>query len=228
MLEIIAMTKEDAIRIENGGGERIELVRNLSEGGLTPKMSMVEDVIQAVMLPVNVIIRPHSRSFVYDLSDTQLMIANIQACKELGANGVVFGALNIDGTIDLSKLEVLIKAAEGMEITFHRAIDELKDPVEGIRILSQYNEIKTILTSGGKGQLMENLKRINEMSIHAGHLALMIGGGLTLENFSLVIKETKCQGFHFGRGVREANSVDGGIDESQVVKAHRILKEQTI
>ena len=94
MLEIIATSVEDAIVIEKGGADRIELVSALSEGGLTPSYGLVHRVIGAVNIPVNVMIRPHSLSFVYSDEDLLCMLEDIKQAKALGANGVVFGMLD--------------------------------------------------------------------------------------------------------------------------------------
>lgn len=224
MLEIIAMTVEDGLKIEKSGGNRIELVRALSEGGLTPSYEITQGVINAVKLPVNVIIRPHSKSFFYKKSEIASMVGDIKKVKELGANGVVIGALDEKGNIDKKVLETLIEAAAGMDITFHRAIDELKNPVEGIQLLANYKEIKTVLTSGGKGELVDNISRINEMKANAKHIDIMVGGGLNFENLERMVGETKTNSFHLGRAARVGESIDGEIDENSIKSALKIIK----
>ena len=223
MIEIIAMTVEDARRIEDSGADRIELVSALSEGGLTPSYELIKNVVNEVKIPVNVIIRPHSKSFVYKKTEVNGMVRDIKKAKELGANGVVLGALNKEGKIDKAVLEKLIAASEGLDITFHRAIDELKSPSDGVYALARYKEIKTILTSGGLGRLTDNLECINEMRNNAAHIEVMIGGGLNFENLEQILRLTKTNWFHFGRAVRVGNSVDGDIDENAIKKAIQII-----
>jgi len=94
MIEIIAATPEDARRIEACGADRIELVSALSEGGLTPSYAIIEITVKSVTIPVNVMIRPHSKSFVYTREEIEIMKEDIHVAKELGANGVVIGALD--------------------------------------------------------------------------------------------------------------------------------------
>lgn len=91
MLEIIAMTTEDALAIEYYGANRIELVSGLTEGGLTPSFGLIEEVVNKTKISINVIIRPHSNSFNYSDLDLKIILNDIKIIKELGANGIVFG-----------------------------------------------------------------------------------------------------------------------------------------
>ncbi|MGL4796716.1 MAG: copper homeostasis protein CutC, partial [Paraclostridium sp.] len=140
MLEIIGMSVEDAIAIEKCGANRIELVSALTEGGLTPSFGLIEAVVNAVKIPVNVMIRHHAKSFVYSDEDIKIMVKDIQKVKEIGANGVVFGMLDINNKIREDQLITLLEASKGLDVTYHRAIDET-DVVESIKILNRYEGI---------------------------------------------------------------------------------------
>lgn len=225
MIEIIATTPEDARIIEACGANRIELVSAFSEGGLTPSWAIIKNVIQAVNIPVNVMIRPHARSFVYSAEELAIMKEDILMAKELGANGVVFGVLTASGNLCIDAVEELLAECDGLEVTFHRAIDELANPVEGIKELSKIPEVTTVLTSGGKGKIEENLSVIREMAEHAGHIHVMAGGGLNLDNIDLVIKETGLKDYHFGTVTRLQRSQFGGIDENSLRQVVSICKK---
>lgn len=224
MIELIAATIDDAKKIEAHGGDRIELVSALSDGGLTPSYGLIKQVVESVTIPVNVIIRPHSKSFVYSNDEIELMMQDIKISKELGANGVVIGTLNQQNQVCQMSLERLLEASEGMEVTFHRAIDELDNPVEGVRILSRYKEIDRILTSGGKGKLSSNTETLRNMVIESGHIKILVGGGLNFENVSQVMKETEAPEYHFGTAVREGNSPFGDVSEELMIKLFKLLK----
>ncbi|WP_163100193.1 copper homeostasis protein CutC [Peribacillus alkalitolerans] len=224
MIELIAATIDDAKKIEAHGGDRIELVSALSEGGLTPSYGLIKRVIESVNIPVNVIIRPHSKSFVYNSEEIELMKQDIQMAKVLGANGVVIGTLNKHKQICETNLERLLEASEGMEVTFHRAIDELDDPVEGVKILSRYKEIDRILTSGGKGNLSSNTETLKNMVTESGHIKILVGGGLNFENASQVMKETEAPEYHFGTAVRYDSSPFTDISEELLIKLFKLLK----
>ncbi|MGC5326452.1 copper homeostasis protein CutC [Brevibacillus sp. SYSU BS000544] len=216
MIEIIATTPDDALCIEACGADRIELISAFSEGGLTPSYGMIEKVVQAVKIPVNVMIRPHAKSFVYSKEEIDVMKKDITVAKELGANGVVFGVLNERGEICEESIKELIELCNGLDITFHKAIDELSDILYGVKVISKYPQIKTVLTSGGKGSITENSPIIKEMIKSSGHINVMLGGGLNFENAKQVIEETGASEYHFGTAVRYNKSVFGDIDKTRL------------
>ncbi|MCL1949477.1 MAG: copper homeostasis protein CutC [Turicibacter sp.] len=220
MLEIIAMTVEDAKRIEAGGGQRIELVSALSEGGLTPSYGLIKKVCESVTIPVNVIIRPHSKGFVYPPEEIEVIAQDILMAKKLGANGVVIGVLNPDNTIDFKALEQLLELCGGLDVTFHRAIDELADIPTATAQLAAYPQITNILTSGGLAQPIEkNTAVLRAAHRQKGDINILLGGGLNLENVAKIKEESGATDFHFGSAVR----TDGEIDVEKIKKIRGII-----
>lgn len=209
MIEIIGTTLEDVKRIEESGADRIELVSALSEGGLTPSYSLIKRAVRSVNIPVNVMIRPHSKSFIYTQEEIQLMVEDIKIAKELNANGVVFGVLNKHNEICIPSLEELLKACDGIDVTFHKAIDELSDQVKGIEVLAKYEQVKNVLTSGGKGDILENISVIKNMVEKSEHINVIAGGGLNFQNIKEVMNNTKALQYHFGTAIRNDRSVFG-------------------
>lgn len=226
MIEIIAMTIEDAIRIDKYGGDRIELVSGLTEGGLTPSYSLIKNVVKNVTIPVNVMIRPHAKSFVYTKEEIKLMKEDIIVAKELKANGVVLGVLDERNMICEDALIELLEVCDGLDVTFHKAIDELTDPALGAQILSKYPQIKTVLTSGGIGKILDNVKKIKDMVEKSGHIDILVGGGLTLENIGNTIKKDITSQYHFGTAVRENNSCFGEIDLDKLTRLAQIIRNK--
>ncbi len=215
LLEIIAMTVEDARRIEACGADRIELVSALTEGGLTPSYSMIKAVLNAVKIPVNVMIRHHAKHFVYTDEEIALMAQDIEVVKSLGANGVVFGNLTKQNQINDTQLKTLLAHCEDLEVTFHKAIDET-NVVESIAYLSQFKEVTNVLTAGGPLKISDNVAILNEMCEASGHLNVLLGGGLSLANIQMMKKDVKTTHFHFGTAVRENHSPFGEIDCEQL------------
>ncbi|MCR2043320.1 copper homeostasis protein CutC [Anaerosalibacter massiliensis] len=218
MLEIIATCIEDAMKIEENGGGRIELISSLTEGGLTPSYGLIEEVIKNVDIPVNVMIRPHAKSFVYSDRDIEIMIKDIEVVKKTGANGVVLGVLNKDGSIDEKNLEKLLKHTGHLEVTFHKAIDESKNIIESFKVLKKYPQIKRVLTSGGIGKtIIDNTDVLKEMiKISENQIIVLLGGGLTLENVEEVIKITGAREVHFGTAIREDKEYLKDIDAEEL------------
>jgi copper homeostasis protein len=224
LIEIIAMTPKDASCIEACGADRIELVSAFSEGGLTPSYGIIERVVKTVKIPVNVMIRPHSKSFSYTQEEIEAMKKDIKIAKELGANGVVFGVLDVSGKICEDTIQKLLESCKGLDVTFHRAIDEVSDLVEGIKILKKYPQIKTILTSGGKGNIIDNIPIIKEMIKAAGHIDVMVGGGLNQENIKNIMEQTEATQYHFGTAVRHNKSFNGEIDPAKLISLIEMMK----
>ncbi|MEH6889469.1 copper homeostasis protein CutC [Bacillus sp. JJ864] len=212
MLEVIATCLEDAKRIERGGGKRIELITAFTEGGLTPSYALIKNAIAAVSIPVHVMIRPHAKSFVYSYEEIKLMREDIRVAKELGATGVVLGVLNEKNEIDEEKLAKLLEVAEGVNVTFHRAIDEMADLVEAIKLLRKFKKVTHILTSGGQGKIEDNISVLRQMhEASEGQIEMIVGSGVTKENIQQLLHETGITQAHVGTAVREEKSCFGEI-----------------
>ncbi len=218
ILEVIATTVTDAVTAEANGADRIELVTGLAEGGLTPSYGLIERTVRSVRIPVQVMIRPHSRSFCYNEEDIETMLNDIRAVKAIGGAGFVFGCLTPHGKIDEPTLRRLIQEAEGADITFHRAFDEADDQEEAFAVLSQYPQIRRILTSGGKPSALEavgRIRRLVQLSRHS-HISIMAGSGLTAQNVADFIRETGVREVHFGTGVRGDKGAADSIEAAKL------------
>ncbi|MBS4206731.1 copper homeostasis protein CutC [Bacillus sp. FJAT-50079] len=217
-IEIIATTVQEAKVAEANGADRIELITGIAEGGLTPSYGLIKEVVNAVKLPVNVMIRPHSYSFSYSEEDINTMIEDIQIVRELGANGVVLGTLKEDRTIDVNSLEKLLPVAGNLDVTFHRAFDEVDDQEEALEIILRYPQINRILTSGGKANVTEAVDRIkNLVALTVDKpLHILAGSGLTVDNVDDFVSETGVVEIHFGSGVRMEGKSLRPVDPEKV------------
>lgn len=225
LIEVIADTLSDALIAQEAGAGRIELVTGLAEGGLTPGYGVIERVCKELKIPVNVMIRPHSRGFCYSEEDIEVMIQDINVCKKLGAAGVVFGVLTHNNQVHIDYLKRLIDAADGMDITFHRAFDEADDQFAAMEIIKQYPQISRILTSGGErsaANAAARLRKLNELTADS-HLKIMAGAGLSIENITAFLDEVPVTEVHFGTGVRFQSSYDHQIDPERVRKIIKII-----
>lgn len=227
IIEMIVQNEEEAIQAEAYGANRLELVSAISEGGLTPSYGTIKRVLESTHLPVQIMIRPHSNGFVYHDSDWEVMKEDISIIKELGGTGIVFGALNNDGSIDEQLLEKVIKHASGLDITFHRAFDEVSSQKEAYKTLSQYKQdIKRILTSGGKPSCedaTEELKWLVEQAHLTGGPAILPGSGLSQENIATVHEIVKAKEYHFGSGVRVEKSFHHGFSQEAINQIRHVL-----
>lgn len=192
IVEICANSFESAQTAERAGAHRIELCSELSVGGLTPSYGLMEKVISELQIPVHVLIRPRGGNFTYSEAELDIMFKDIELCKKLGIAGVVSGVLQKDHLIDIQATEKLIKVAEGMDFTFHRAIDWCPKPLEELKSLLQL-QISRILSSGGCIKAIDGIQNLEEMKKLVGsEIEIMPGGGIDASQ----VKKFKEAGFH--------------------------------
>ncbi|MCX2824601.1 MULTISPECIES: copper homeostasis protein CutC [Bacillus] len=217
MLEVIATCLEDVKQIEKAGGNRIELISAYTEGGLTPSYAFIKKAVKVASIPIHVMIRPHAKSFIYTTEEIEMMKEDVLIAQELGAAGVVLGVLNEQNQVDEKKLANLLSVVDGINITFHRAIDEVDDLIGAVKILRNFEKITHILTSGGQGTIEENIPVLHEMQrVSKGDIQLIVGSGVTKENIKRILNETGISEAHVGTAVREGKSCFAEVDQKSV------------
>lgn len=157
---------------------RLELCAGLVEGGTTPSLGFLRQARAAYDGRLMMMIRPRAGDFVVSAAERRVMIDDIQAARDHGADGVVFGCLRPDGMIDLATAEALVSAAAGLDITFHRAFDVSLDLPASLEQLVALG-IPRVLTSGGRAGVEEGWRTLVALHDQAqGRIALLAGGGL--------------------------------------------------
>lgn len=171
----------DAIKAEKRGADRVELCDNLSQGGTTPSYGTIKLALSTLKIPVFPIIRPRGGDFYYTPAEIEVIKEDIKICKSLGVKGVVLGILTADKKIDFKTLAEFMELAKPMEVTFHKAIDELEDPTLVIDELINLG-VKRILSSGTKPTALEGRDILNKMIEKAGdRLTIVVAGKVTKE-----------------------------------------------
>lgn len=187
------ITTEAAVK---GGADRIELCSAITEGGLTPSMGHIRKCREQFDLPIFPIIRPRSGDFLYTDEEFDIMLTDVQLCKELGCNGVVAGFLLQDGRINRKRIERLVQVAYPMEVTFHRAFDRCRDPFVALEEIIDAG-CRRILTSGQQLKAVDGLELIQQLVSAAGdRIIIMPGSGLKPENIKQVAEATGAREFH--------------------------------
>ena len=185
-----------AVASERGGAARIELCAHLEVGGTTPEMALIMACVEAVSIPVFVMVRPRGGDFVYDAAEMSEMAADIRAAAVAGAHGVVFGALRPDGTVDDEAMRRLIGAAKAMPVTCHKAIDASRDVREALEALLVLG-VDRVLTSGGGLTADDGAATIAAMVARAGEaLVVMAGGGVRAHNVGDLVRRTRVREVH--------------------------------
>jgi copper homeostasis protein len=203
LVEAAVETLDSALAAERAGADRIELCDNLSEGGTTPDGELVAAIVERIRLPVFVLIRPRAGDFVYSESEFDVMIRDIELTRTMGIAGIVTGALDANGRVDVKRTRSLVKAAGGLPVTFHRAIDSAADLPAALDGAIEAG-VSRVLTSGGAPTAREGVDVIAALVLQARERVSIIGGGGIREhNVREVIDRTGVQEVH-GRLIDEA------------------------
>ena len=187
---------EKALEAQNNGANRIELCENLAVGGTTPSYGTVKVCLEKLDIPIFPMIRARGGNFIYSKDEIEIMKEDIKIFKELGVKGVVLGCLISNNKIDLELTKELVDLAYPMEVTFHKAIDEIQNPLDYIDDLVNIG-IKRILTSGGKATALEGKDLINEMIKKSnGRLKIVVAGKVTKGNLNGLSNLISADEFH--------------------------------
>lgn len=157
------------------GAARVELC-GPGDGGTTPSLGMIARCRDELTIPLHVMIRPHTHSFLYDEDDMDVMCNDIVAAKTLGANGIVLGPLHSDLTVDTRQLAEFVTLARPMTVTFHRAFDRTPDAFHALDTLLSL-DVDFVLTSGHGRTAIEGAACLQAMQARAGHALVVLAGG---------------------------------------------------
>jgi copper homeostasis protein len=187
-LEVIATDVAHVIEANRLGVDRIELCSALSADGLSPSYGMVKWAVQNADMPVMVMVRPREGDFVYTDQELDVMLDEVRWAKSCGAMGIVVGVLNQENEVNLLAMRRLVQLAYPMEVTFHRAMDVVMDPLKSLEEIIDLGCTR-ILTSGQQSSCIEGKDLILEMQRQAGdRIVIMAGAGINAE----CIEEMKC------------------------------------
>jgi copper homeostasis protein len=176
--------------------DRIETCSALEQGGLTPTKSMVSWIHNTFQLEQHVLIRQRAGGFCYDYDELLIMRDQISTMREIGVAGVVIGALTPEHELDIDTLETWKRTAGNLDLTFHRAFDDVKDWKKGLDQLVKMG-FKRILSSGQQPTVSAGLGRLKEMVDYAaGRIEIMAGGGVSNGLLS-DLKQTGVNAIHF-------------------------------
>ena len=236
LLETIAFNIESCKIAQAAGADRIELCDNPGEGGTTPSYGFIKAARQILKIDLFPIIRPRGGDFFYSDEEFEIMKTDIQVCKEFSCDGIVFGILNDDATIDKIRCKILVQLAYPMSVTFHRAFDRVTDPSQALEDVIECG-FERILTSGFYPTAMEgadNLKKLIQVADE--RIVIMPGSGIRSFNIKQLMESTNAIEFHtsaremknskmnvFNNNMNE-NLQSVGIDESEIENMVEILK----
>jgi copper homeostasis protein len=196
LVEVCVDSVESALAAEQGGADRIELCNNLVEGGTTPSAGTIATCRKRLSIPIFVLVRPRGGDFLFSDLEQEVVLKDITAARERGADGVVIGALRPDGSVDEEKVAAMTQAAGNASVTFHRAFDVSRNAEESLEALVRLS-VPRVLTSGQAPTALEGLGVLKAV-VHqaAGRIAILAGGGVNEDNVGRIVAETGVREVH--------------------------------
>ncbi|MDH6233924.1 copper homeostasis protein [Mesorhizobium soli] len=188
LLEVCVDSPEGLAAAISGGADRIELCSALETGGLTPSPGLMTLAAKAP-IPVYAMIRSRPGDFVYGdgNGDMAALLADIDAVRAAGLEGVVLGANRADGSLDRDVLARLADHAKGLGKTLHRAFDLAGPDFAAAIDLAVELGFERILTSGGETTALKGLEALAACFTHAGdRIVIMPGSGVNLETLDAI------------------------------------------
>ena len=226
LLEVCLESIESAVAADRGGAQRVELCANLLEGGTTPSAGTIRVVRERVHVAIQVMIRPRGGDFLYSEPEFASMRHDIRVAKELGADGIVLGLLNADGTVDVERTRELVEIASPLPVTFHRAIDVSRNLFDALEAVIATGAAR-VLTSGGEPSVVDGAKTVARMVQKAGdRILVMPGCGIRRDNILEIARETGAHELHIaldetvesGMQFRKAEIPMGGVEGREYLR----------
>ena len=206
-IEVCVDTPDGIATCNTAGIDRIELCSALGLGGLTPSAGLMRQAGQGAV-PAHAMIRPIAGDFVLTDRVLQTMLGDIEAAKQAGLAGIVTGAITGDRKLDVPRLRQLIAAADGLEVTLHRAIDLCADQCDAVSIAVDLG-VTRILTSGGATAAVAGRHVIaNMVKRAAGQVQIMPGAGVTPANVRQLVIETGVNDVHGSCAITAPEAAD--------------------
>lgn len=201
LMEVCCGSAEDVLAAAAGGADRVELNSCLFHGGLTPSIGELIVCKQRVSIPVMAMVRPRQGGFCYTEAEFATAMADAEQLLRFGADGLVFGFLHEDGSLDVERCRQLIALAGDRQKVFHRAIDVAEDWKTMLGQLIELG-VDRVLTSGLAPDVYYGIDVIKEMMEFAqGRIQIMPGAGVNLKNIGRILETTGCEQIHVAKYV---------------------------
>lgn len=197
LFEVCVEGPDGVIAAQNGGADRAELCASLLEGGITPSIGTVRTAQRRATIPLHVMVRPRGGDFVYSDAEFEAMLEDVAALRALGVAGLVFGCLLPDATVDANRTRALVAAAGPLNITFHRAFDQVHNTDAALDCLIDCG-VHRVLTSGGHPTALEGLDSLRALHERAAGRIIVLGcGSLRPPTIGTVWRGTGLTELHF-------------------------------
>lgn len=197
LIEVCIEGPDAVVTAQENGADRVELCAGLALGGLTPGPGVVDRALEVARIPVHVLVRPREGDFLYSSEEFAAVLRDVAWLRERGAHGVVIGCLTASGEVDRERTRQLVETARPMSVTFHRAFDQTRDPLEALEVLIGCG-VDRVLTSGQQRSAVDGAGTLRRLVDAAGDRITILGcGGLRPHNVRQVLDEVPLEEVHF-------------------------------
>jgi copper homeostasis protein len=228
ILEIIVCTVEDAVAAERGGADRLEIISHYEVGGLTPPFDLVREITSTVKIPARVMLRESEPFVVTDGGEIERLRDAARAFARLPIDGFVLGFLKEEPgglSVGHDLVSRVLACAPNLKTTFHRAFEELPDPIRAIGELKRHPQIDCVLSRGYGEAWTAELDRFVEWERAARpEIRMLLGGGIDKEAIKIFCKASPIRAFHVGRAVRAGGKIDGVVLAEPVRELAELFK----
>ena len=223
LLEVIVCSVDDAVEAQKGGAGRVEIVRELRRGGLTPSYELVQEIREAVDLPMRVMLRESEGYEVSGEDEIERLCVAAEHFVELEVNGFVLGFLK-DREVDIELTQRVLSSVPRMRATFHHAFEDARDQLKALSAIKQLPQVDRVLSHGGTDDFKSRGRRLREYERAAApELLILAGGGIDNDAILAIGRETRIREFHVGRAARAGFDVDGVVQASLVDRLVKTL-----
>lgn len=196
ILEACVDSVQSAIEAEKGGASRVELCSDLVIGGVSPSLPIFRQIRRYTGLKIRTLLRPRYGDYCYDRYEFEELKEEVAMFREEGADGVVVGILNPDGTLNTEQLKELKKEAGEMEIALHRAFDVCTDPFAAMEEIISLG-YDTILTSGQAPTAWEGRELLRQLQERSrGRIEILAASGIGPDPIRSLIPFTGISSYH--------------------------------
>jgi copper homeostasis protein len=216
LLEVIACSVTDAVEAAKGGAHRLEIVRDLRRGGLTPSYELVEEIRRRVDLPIRVMLRDNESFETSGEDEIERLCQAAERFAALEVDGFVVGFLQ-DGEVDVELTRRVLARAPQLRATFHHAFEDAREKLIALSVIKQLPQVDRVLSHGGRDDLTSRVQRLGQYEKAAApELKIIAGGNINGDAIVKIGRETGIREFHVGRAARAHFDVDGEVQASLV------------
>jgi copper homeostasis protein len=196
LLEVCIDDLEGARAALRGQAQRLEVCSRLDVGGLTPHDELLRQLKAETRVPLYCMVRPRGGDFVLRDDDLARTLEDLERVLDGGADGVVYGWITPDGRVDRAALEQLVARSRGVPVTFHRAFEQVNDPVQELEVLIACG-VTRVLTAGGAKDAHAGRQVLRTLVEAArGRIGILPGGGVRAHNAAEILTATGVSELH--------------------------------